>query len=97
MFGSGNDQVVVSAADNAENVARLVASSLKGEVPVTHTATRGRAADALIKEAERVGARIIVVGNRRMQGVGRVPGSIANSVAHNASCDVFIANTYGTD
>jgi nucleotide-binding universal stress UspA family protein len=40
---------------------------------------------------------MIVVGNRRMHGLGRVLGSIANSVAHNASCDVYIANTYGAD
>jgi nucleotide-binding universal stress UspA family protein len=32
-----------------------------------------------------------------MHGLGRVLGSIANSVAHNASCDVYIANTYGAD
>ena len=97
VFGSGSDQVVVSDEDNAENAARLVANSLKGDVPVTYAAIRGRAADALIKEAERIGARIIVVGNRRMHGVGRMLGSIANSVAHNAPCDVYIANTYGTD
>jgi nucleotide-binding universal stress UspA family protein len=36
---------------------------------------------------------MIVVGNRRMQGIGRVLGSVANSVAHNAPCDVYIAKT----
>ena len=34
-----------------------------------------------------------MVGNRRMQGLGRVLGSVANSVAHNAPCDVYIAKT----
>lgn len=97
VFGAGSDQVVVSEADKAENVARLIAGSLEGDVPVTYSAVRGRAADALIKEAEHVNAKLIVVGNRRMQGVGRVLGSIANSVAHNAFCDVYIANTYGAD
>lgn len=97
IFGTGSDQVVVSDADSAENVARLVANSLGGATTVTHAAARGKAAEALIKEAERVNARLIVVGNRRMQGVGRVLGSIANSVAHNAPCDVYIANTYGAD
>ena len=42
-------------------------------------------------------ARMIVVGNRRMHGIGRVLGSVANSVAHNAPCDVYIANTYDAD
>jgi nucleotide-binding universal stress UspA family protein len=97
VFGAGSDQVVISEADNAENVARLVANSLQGETPVTFAAVRGRPAEALIKEADHVEAKLIVVGNRRMQGVGRVLGSIANSVAHNAPCDVYIANTYGTD
>ena len=40
---------------------------------------------------------LIVVGNRRMRGIGRVLGSVANSVAHNATCDVYIANTYDAD
>ena len=32
-----------------------------------------------------------------MQGVGGVLGSVANSVAHIAPCDVYIAKTYGAD
>ncbi|MHC6591868.1 universal stress protein [Arthrobacter sp. C152] len=97
VFGSGSDQWIVSDADAAEQVARTVAESLGRDVAVTYTAARGRPADALIKEALRVDARIIVVGNRRMQGIGRVLGSVANSVAHNAPCDVYIANTYDAD
>jgi nucleotide-binding universal stress UspA family protein len=96
VFGSGSDQWIVSDADAAEHVARTVAESLGG-VKVTYSAARGRPADALIKEAVRMEARIIVVGNRRMQGIGRVLGSVANSVAHNAPCDVYIANTYDAD
>ena len=57
----------------------------------------GRPADALIREAISKEARVIVVGNRRMRGIGRVLGSVANSVAHNAPCDVYIANTYDAD
>ncbi|NUS37368.1 MAG: universal stress protein [Pseudarthrobacter sp.] len=97
VFGSGSDQWIVSDADAAEQVARTVAESLGRDIPVTYTAARGRPADALIKEAVRTDARIIVVGNRRMQGIGRVLGSVANSVAHNAPCDVYIANTYDAD
>ena len=93
VFGSGSDQWIVSDADSAEHVARTVADSLGRDVKVTYSAARGRPADALIKEAVRMEARIIVVGNRRMQGIGRVLGSVANSVAHNAPCDVYIAKT----
>lgn len=97
VFGSGSDEWIVSDIDAAEHIARTVAESLGGRVKVTHSAIRGRPADALIKEAVRIGARIIVVGNRRMKGIGRVLGSVANSVAHNAPCDVYIANTYDSD
>jgi nucleotide-binding universal stress UspA family protein len=97
VFGSGSDQWIVSDADTAEHVAKAVADSLAGNVKVSYSAARGKPAEALIKEAERLDARMIVVGNRRMRGIGRVLGSVANSVAHNAPCDVYIANTYDAD
>lgn len=97
VFGSGSDQWIVSDADSAEQVAKTVAEGLAGSIKVTYSAARGKPADALIKEAERLDAKMIVVGNRRMRGIGRVLGSVANSVAHNAPCDVYIANTYDAD
>lgn len=97
VLGSGSDQRVVSDADSAEHVARSVAESLGRDIEVTYSSARGRPADALIKEALRMEAQIIVVGNRKMRGIGRVLGSVANSVAHNAPCDVYIANTYDVD
>jgi nucleotide-binding universal stress UspA family protein len=98
VFGSGSDRWIVSDAGEAEKVARDVATGLAGGgLNITYAAARGKPAEALIREADRVEARMIVVGNRRMQGLGRVLGSVANSVAHSASCDVYIANTYGAD
>ena len=97
VFGGGSDKWLVSDADKAEHVARTVADTLGGDIKITYSAASGRPADALIREAIRKEARAIVVGNRRMQGVGRVLGSVANSVAHNAPCDVYIANTYDAD
>jgi nucleotide-binding universal stress UspA family protein len=91
-FGVGSDQVRISNADSAEIVANDLGKS--GQVQITHSAARGKPADALIKEAIRLDAKVIVVGNRRMRGIGRLLGSVANSVAHNAPCDVYIANTY---
>jgi nucleotide-binding universal stress UspA family protein len=94
VISSGGDQWIVSDAGNAEKVARAVADSLRRpDINITYSAARGKPAEALIREAERTGARMIVVGNRRMQGIGRVLGSVANSVAHNAPCDVYIAKT----
>lgn len=97
IFGSGSDKWVVSDADKAEHVARTVADTLGGDIKITYSAVSGRPADALIREANFKEARIIVVGNRRMHGIARVLGSVANSVAHNAHCDVYIANTYDAD
>ncbi|MGO4435355.1 universal stress protein, partial [Paenarthrobacter sp. RAF9] len=71
-----------------------VAERLKDErLEVTYSAARGKPGEALVKEAEMQDARLIVVGNRRMQGLGRVLGSVANTVAHTAPCDVYIAKT----
>ena len=53
----------------------------------------GSAATVLCDVAEAVDADVIVVGNRRMQGAGRLLGSVANKVAHHAPCSVFIART----
>lgn len=97
VFGSGSDTWLVSDADKAGHVARTVADTLGGDINITYSAAGGRPADALIREAIRKQARVIVVGNRRMRGIGRVLGSVANSVAHNAPCDVYIANTYDAD
>lgn len=97
IFGSGSDKWLVSDADRAEHAARTVADTLGGDIKITYSAAAGRPADALIREAISKEARVIVVGNRRMRGIGRVLGSVANSVAHNAPCDVYIANTYDAD
>ena len=94
VVGQGSDQLVISEADSAENIAKMLVKTTGHSLEVTHLAARGKPAEALIKEATRLNAKLIVVGNRRMRGIGRVLGSVANSVAHNAPCDVYIANTY---
>lgn len=95
---SGSDKWYFSAAGDAEGAAKGVADSLRSsELTVTHSVVKGKPADALLQEASRVEAVVIVVGNQRMRGIGRVLGSVANTVAHNALCDVYIANTYDAD
>ena len=55
----------------------------------------GDPATTLCEEAQRLNARAIVVGNRRVQGASRVLGSVAGDVTRRASCDVLVANTTG--
>ena len=63
------------------------------DVPVkTHTSEE-EPADALLSIASQVDAKLIVVGNRGMQGARRVLGSVPNKVAHHASCNVLIVAT----
>ena len=90
----GYDTWVVTSADGAEATAARVAEELKEIAPnVESSPLYGKPADALVEEAKRLQARLIVVGNKRMQGVSRVLGSVANSVSHNAPCDVYIVKT----
>jgi nucleotide-binding universal stress UspA family protein len=97
VYGEGTDQVRISTTERAEVVARLLTKdSGQPGVRISHAALHAKPAEALISEAARLEARVIVVGNRRMRGLGRVLGSVASSVAHNAPCDVYIANTYDT-
>jgi nucleotide-binding universal stress UspA family protein len=63
--------------------------------PVTRAVCVADPATALCQEAEKVNARMIIVGNRRVQGISRVLGAIATDVARHAPCDVLIANTTG--
>ena len=53
----------------------------------------GDPAKMLCEEAGRLGAQAIVVGNRRVQGMSRVLGSVAGDVTKMAPCDVMVANT----
>jgi nucleotide-binding universal stress UspA family protein len=64
---------------------------------VTHSVSFDDPADALCNEAERLGARMIVVGNRRVKGAARVLGSVAIDVVRHAPCDVLVANTTGAE
>ena len=90
----GSDEFNVSSLTTAEQVADQQAATFRAQgVEATSTAIDKKPADALIDEAERLEAELIVVGNRRMQGVSRLLGSVANEVAHNAPCDVLIVKT----
>jgi nucleotide-binding universal stress UspA family protein len=92
--GVGSDRLVINKSDEAAEVAQSVADELRRDgLEITSGARYGRPHEALIEEAKRFDDSLIVVGNRRMAGVGRVLGSVANSVAHNAPCDVYVVKT----
>lgn len=89
----GSDVFRFDSEEEALATAREVVDSITSSVDAEAGAVLGKPADGLVEEAERVDASLIVVGNRRMQGVARVLGSIANSVSHRAPCDVYIVKT----
>ncbi len=92
--GLSTDAFVVSSLTAAEEVSDQQAATFRTlGVDATSAAIDDKPAEALLAEAARLEAELIVVGNRRMQGVGRILGSVANHVAHNAPCDVLIVRT----
>lgn len=81
---------------NAERTAATVVDALRIDFPdldIVAKAREGSPAGTLINESKDIAADIIVVGNKRVQGPGRFLGSIARSVAAEAPCDIYIANT----
>jgi len=83
----GSDALAESLLAELTGIAR--AEGVRAEA---HALTRAPA-DAICDVAAEVSADLIVVGNKGMQGVRRVLGSVPNSVAHQAPCDVLIAFT----
>lgn len=90
----GSERWVIGSAEDALQTATNVAAHLRAiTTDIEVSAGDGKPADVLIDHAREVDARMIVVGNRRMQGIGRVLGSVANTVAHHAPCAVHIVKT----
>ena len=90
----GDKAYTVRAIDQAETLVATVAADFRASVPAVTTAVGGgKPADVISAEAERVGADLIVVGNKRTQGVTRVLGAVAAKVLSHAPCDVYIAHT----
>ncbi len=75
-----------------ESVERFV-RSIDTDVEYTVTAVEGPPARVLLDVANQVKADLIVVGNVRMQGLGRVLGSVGNEVLRHAPCSVLIVKT----
>ena len=89
-------RMVINLQDEAEGFVTEAAESARAEasnLEVTTATVQDTPADALVSEADRLDALLIVVGNKRVQGPTRILGSIARSVAANARCDIYVANT----
>ncbi|GAA3536781.1 universal stress protein A [Aeromicrobium flavum] len=96
-IGHGTDTILVSTELTAKGVAQDVFAELRRDFPdleMTYAPAEGNPADALVSAAEELGADVIVVGNKRVQGLARILGSIARDVAAHAPCDVYVAHTH---
>ncbi len=91
--GGGDDRWTVTSLDLAEKLLEEVAGGLSAGPGITVAAIAGSPAEVILEEAQRLGADLIVVGNKRMHGAARVLGAVADRVAHHAPCSVYIAKT----
>jgi nucleotide-binding universal stress UspA family protein len=71
----------------------LDALAVSFDVPTQTHAVAGDPADAILGVARESDADLIVVGNKGMQGKGRILGSVTNTVSHHAPCSVLIVST----
>ncbi|MFT4082120.1 MAG: universal stress protein [Nocardioides sp.] len=94
---TGDQTFEFTTAEWAHNVATRAIVPLKRAYPdlqAAATSAQGKPADVLLQTAAEHDADLIVVGNKRVQGVSRILGSIAADVARHATCDVYVANTH---
>ena len=89
----GRSTTAADTPERADAERTLEALAPPDATRFTTHALPGDPADAILRVANEVGADLIVVGNRRMQGPSRVLGSVANDVAHRAPCAVLILKT----
>jgi nucleotide-binding universal stress UspA family protein len=91
---------VLSVSDADEDAARsaLAAPAARaaelGVACTTHVGVGTNAGRVIVETAARVGADLVVVGDRGMHGVNRLlSGSVPNHVAHNAPCSVLLVDS----
>jgi nucleotide-binding universal stress UspA family protein len=94
-LSEGNDQFRYASDEEALTIASGEASRVQRDGLTVHAeVAQGKPAEALLHRAEALDAVLIVVGNKRVQGLARILGSVASSVASKAPCDVYIAHTH---
>lgn len=85
----------VGGLDRAEQVIAAARTRHSDALTITDSVSTEDPADALVQAAKEHNAEMIVVGNRRTQGLSRVLGSVASAVVKRAPCSVHIAHTTG--
>jgi nucleotide-binding universal stress UspA family protein len=89
----GGESWTVNDFAAAEQKLQAIAGVLQAGSPPQCSVIEADPAKAIVAEAERVDASIIVVGNRRVHGPTRVLGAVAVDVVRHAPCAVYIAKT----
>jgi nucleotide-binding universal stress UspA family protein len=92
--GGGSEVWHFDTVGLAEETLKKLVGELKTTSPITYSVVKNDPANGLVDEATRLKARMIVVGNKRVQGAARVLGSIAGDVAKRAPCNVLIVHTH---
>lgn len=93
---AAGETLEINRAEQAAETAEGIANTLRADFPdlkITSAAALGQPGEAIVSTASELNADLIVVGNKRVQGLIRVVGSVARTVAANAHCDVYIAYT----
>ena len=91
-LGNASTDALKEAA--AEVLGGAVKSVASDSLAIETHAVQGEPADVLIDMAEGLGCDLIIVGSKGMRGGKRLLlGSVPNSVAHHAGCDVLIVHT----
>lgn len=94
--GMVTTDIVQDVTDAAleSNQALLGSDALDG-VDAQAEVLHGPPSRTMIKYADSVEADLIVVGNRRVQGLERLLGSVSVDVLRHAPCSVYVAHTAG--
>ena len=90
---AGGESWTINDLDRAHDKLRALAGTLSDGIEVKCSVLDGDAAKSIVAEAERIGADVIVVGNKRVSGVSRVLGAVALEIVRHAPCAVFVAKT----
>ena len=93
VHGGGGESWTINTFTSAEQKLSGIVGQVRGGSEVTSSVLEGDPAKCLVAEAERLEADVIVVGNRRVRGAGRVLGAVALEVVRRAPCAVYIVKT----
>lgn len=89
----GGESWTISDYDRASDSLKAFAGTISDGLDVKCSVLDGDPAKAIVAEAERIGADLIVVGNRRVAGVSRVLGAVAIDILRQSPCSVYVAKT----